>query len=45
MGGRHAPHVDAVQVVRVVDGYRITLEATDEPDSVDIDVTYEPPDP
>ncbi|MGA2519725.1 MAG: DUF1543 domain-containing protein [Acidimicrobiales bacterium] len=42
-GAATRPHVDAVQVVQVVDGYRITLVATGEPDSVEIDVTYEPP--
>jgi len=35
------PHVDAV---RVVDGFAITLNPTNRPESVDVDLTYEPED-
>ena len=43
-GGVARPHVDAVKLVDVVDGFAVTLDATDRPDSVDIDLTYEPGD-
>lgn len=38
------PHVDAVQLVDVVDGFAVTLDPTNRPDSVDVDLTYEPGD-
>ena len=38
------PHVDAVRVVDVVDGFAITLNPTNRPESVDVDLTYEPED-
>jgi len=42
--GASRPHVDAVRVVDVVDGYAVVLEPTERPEDVDIDVTYEPAD-
>jgi hypothetical protein len=36
--------VDGIRVVEVVDGYRISLEQTGEPDSSLVDLTYEPAD-
>lgn len=42
--GTTRPHVDAVKRVRVVDGYRVRLEPTDEPESEDVDVTFDPGD-
>lgn len=40
--GDSTAHVDAVQVLSVVDGFAIRLEATDQVDVSAIDVTYEP---
>jgi hypothetical protein len=40
--GDSAAHVDAVQVLNVVDGFAIRLEPTDRVDTNAIDVTYEP---
>ncbi len=42
--GTTRPHVDAVRVVDVVDGYAITLDPTSRSESVDVDLTYEPGD-
>jgi len=42
--GETRAHVDALRHVGVIDGYRVRLEATDEPDSLDVDVTYVPSD-
>ena len=41
-GGVARPHVDAVKLVDVVDGFAVTLDPTDRPESVDVDLTYEP---
>jgi Domain of Unknown Function (DUF1543) len=41
-GGTTKAHVDAVQVLAVVDGYRISLEPTDAPDSAEVDLSYVP---
>jgi hypothetical protein len=41
-GGVSRPHVDAVQRVEVLDGHRVTLSATGEPDLVETDDTYNP---
>ena len=38
------PHVDAVRVLDVVDGYAVTLVPSDRAEDLDIDVTYEPAD-
>jgi hypothetical protein len=38
--GPSKAHVDALQCVGVVDGYRVRLEATDEPPSTEVDGTY-----
>jgi len=43
-GGTTRPHVDAVRAVEVVDGYAVTLRPTDRPESLDVDVTFEPGD-
>jgi hypothetical protein len=40
--GLGRPHVDAVRLLRVVDGHRIRLEPTDEPETAVVDLTYEP---
>jgi hypothetical protein len=39
-GGTTKAHVDAVQIVGVVDGYRVSLEPTDAPDSTEVDLSY-----
>jgi hypothetical protein len=39
------PHIDAVRLLRVVDGHLIGLQRTRERQSDDIDGTYEPADP
>jgi hypothetical protein len=41
-GGTSRPHVDAVLVVDVVDGFAVTLDPTDRPESSVVDLTYEP---
>jgi hypothetical protein len=41
-GGPSRPHVDAVRVVNVVDGFAVTLHPTDRPESAEVDLTYEP---
>ena len=41
-GATTRPHVDAVKLVDVVDGFAITLTPTDRRESVDVDLTYEP---
>jgi Domain of Unknown Function (DUF1543) len=38
------PHIDAVRLLRVVDGHLVGLERTGERQSDDIDGTYEPQD-
>lgn len=43
-GASTRPHVDGVMVVDVVDGFAITLTPTTRPESVDVDLTYEPQD-
>jgi hypothetical protein len=43
--GDSKAHVDAVQLVKVVDGFVIRLEATDLDDVSELDVTYEPAGP
>jgi Domain of Unknown Function (DUF1543) len=43
-GATSRPHVDAVRLVDVVDGFAVTLERTDRHESVDVDLTYEPED-
>jgi hypothetical protein len=40
--GLGRPHVDAVKVLHVVDRHRILLEPTDEPETTEVDLTYEP---
>ena len=42
--GDSKAHVDAVQMLRVVDGYRILLEPTDSSLANEIDPTYVPDD-
>lgn len=42
--GSSRPHVDAVRAVTVVDGYKVMLEATSDPEADEVDVTYEPSD-
>ncbi|HEY5023690.1 MAG TPA: DUF1543 domain-containing protein [Acidimicrobiales bacterium] len=41
-GASTRPHVDGVMVVDVVDGFAITLTPTTRPESVDVDLTFEP---
>jgi hypothetical protein len=36
--------VDAVRVVDVVDGFAVSLEATDRAERSEVDLTYEPDD-
>lgn len=40
--GTSGPHVDAIKQIGVVDGFKVRLEATDEPESDEVDITYEP---
>lgn len=40
--GASRPHVDAVRVVDVVDGYAGSLRATGEAENAEVDLTYEP---
>lgn len=40
--GNSSAHVDAVQLLNIVDGFAIRLEATDHCGPNEIDVTYEP---
>jgi len=40
--GVSRPHVDAVRVVDVVDGFAVSLAATSEPETTAVDLTYEP---
>jgi hypothetical protein len=40
--GQSRGHVDAVQVVRVVDGFEVRLAPTTLSDDIELDVTYEP---
>jgi hypothetical protein len=42
--GQSRPHVDGVLEVDVVDGYAVSLEATDRVERRDVDLTYEPGD-
>jgi hypothetical protein len=41
-GGFNRPHVDAVRMVDVVDGFAITLSPSNRAESADVDLTYEP---
>ena len=41
-GATTRPHVDAVRLVDVVDGFAVSLSATDRPESSAVDLTYEP---
>jgi hypothetical protein len=41
-GGTTRAHVDAVRLVDVVDGFAVSLDPTNRPESVDVDLTYEP---
>jgi hypothetical protein len=41
-GGSTRPHVDAVKPISVIDGYSVLLRPTNDPDSNEVDVTYEP---
>jgi hypothetical protein len=41
-GGTDRAHIDAVARVAVVDGHRVTLTETGEPDSMETDDTYVP---
>jgi hypothetical protein len=43
-GATSRPHVDAVRLVDVVDGFAVTLDPTSRHESTDVDLTYEPPD-
>jgi hypothetical protein len=43
-GGESRAHVDAVQILNVVDGFAIRLEPTNEPEDNTIDATYVPAD-
>ena len=43
-GATTRPHVDAVRLVDVVDGYAIALTPSDRGESVDVDLTYDPGD-
>jgi hypothetical protein len=43
-GGATRPHVDAVRLVDVVDGFAVTLNPTNRSESLDVDLTYEPGD-
>ena len=40
--GLGRPHVDAVRRIGVVDGHRVRLEPTDQPETAEVDLTYEP---
>jgi len=40
-GGQSRPHVDAVKIVDVVDGFAVHLVPTEQIDSSDIDVTFD----
>jgi len=40
--GVSRPHVDAVRLVDVVDGFAVSLDATTRPETADVDLTYEP---
>jgi hypothetical protein len=42
--GDTRPHVDAIRQITVVDGFKVHLEPTGDPELVDVDVTYEPAD-
>jgi hypothetical protein len=42
--GASRPHVDAVRVVDVVDGYAVSLRATEAAERPDVDLTYDPGD-
>jgi hypothetical protein len=42
--GATRPHVDALRLVDVVDGFAISLQPTGRHESVDVDLTYEPED-
>ena len=42
--GASRPHVDAVRVVDVVDGYAVSLQATERAERHDVDLTYDPGD-
>jgi hypothetical protein len=42
--GSSRPHVDALRAVTVVDGYRVILHETTDPEADEVDVTYEPSD-
>lgn len=43
--GAGRPHIDAVRVVDVVDGYRVALEPTTDDERPVIDMAYEPAEP
>ena len=43
--GVSRPHVDAVRLVDVVDGFAVSLGATDRSETADVDLTYEPGSP
>jgi hypothetical protein len=43
--GHAKAHVDAVQLVKIVDGFEIRLVPTDRDDFSELDVTYEPAGP
>jgi uncharacterized protein DUF1543 len=43
-GAASRPHVDAVRLVDVVDGFAVTLDPTSRLESKEVDLTYEPPD-
>ena len=40
--GSANPHIDAVKLVSVIDGYRVNLEPTEDVDSSRVDPTYVP---
>ncbi len=41
-GASSRPHVDGVKLVDVVDGFAVSLVPTNRPESVEVDLTYEP---
>jgi hypothetical protein len=40
--GSASPHIDAVKLVSVIDGYEVHLEPTEDVDSSSVDATYVP---
>jgi hypothetical protein len=42
--GQSRAHVDALEYLGVIDGYRVRLEAADDAEALGVDVTYDPSD-